>query len=78
MAQGLKDQGFVFFTPVQSNQIFPVFSNARIRELQKFYIFQRWEAVDADHSAIRLVTSWATREENVEAFLEDVRKSVGK
>jgi len=78
MAQGLKDLGFIFFTPVQTNQIFPVFSNARIRELQKSYIFQIWEAVDADHSAIRLVTSWATREEMVDAFLEDVQKSAGK
>jgi len=78
MAQGLKGQGISFFSPVQTNQIFPVLSNTLIKELQKSYTFYVWEPVDPDHSAIRLVTSWATREEQVDSFLEDVQKRVGE
>lgn len=73
MAQGLKDQGISFFSPVQTNQIFPILPNTLIKELQKSYGFYVWEPVDPDHSAVRLVSSWATKRENVAQFLEDVQ-----
>ena len=70
---------FEFLTHAPSNQIFPILPNLLIAELQKKYSFYVWEKVDADHSAIRLVTSWATKEDQVVAFIEDmhaVRESV--
>jgi threonine aldolase len=63
-----------FLTHSPSNQIFPILPNALITELEKHYAFHVWEKVDTDHSAIRLVTSWATKEEEVAAFLEDLKK----
>ncbi|MEH7072659.1 threonine aldolase family protein [Neobacillus drentensis] len=66
-----------FLTHSPSNQIFPILPNAVITELEKNYAFHIWEKVDTDHSAIRLVTSWATKEEQVKAFLEDLNRMIG-
>ena len=74
MARGLEREGVSFLTPLQSNQIFPVLSNTRIHELQKCYGFNVWDAADAEHSSVRLVTSWATQKEHVVRFLEDFQK----
>ncbi|PLS07113.1 threonine aldolase family protein [Neobacillus cucumis] len=63
-----------FLTHSPSNQIFPIFPNSLIAELEKKYSFHVWEKVDADYSSIRLVTSWATKEEAVEGFIEELKK----
>lgn len=65
----LAEKGYQFLTESSTNQVFPIFSNEMIAELQKNYQFNIWGKVDNDHFAIRLVTSWATKEEEVEAFI---------
>jgi len=72
----LKQAKVKFLTDSPSNQIFPIFPNQVIAELGKKYSFHVWEKVDEDHSAIRLVTSWATREEEVTGFIEELRRWV--
>lgn len=62
-----------FLTDSPSNQIFPILPNALITELEKNFSFHIWEKVDDEHSAIRLVTSWATKEDEVAAFLESLK-----
>lgn len=66
--------GVKFLTDSPSNQIFPILPNAVIAELQSMFAFHVWEKVDEDHSAIRLVTSWATKEEAVTSFINEVNK----
>jgi threonine aldolase len=63
-----------FLSHSPSNQIFPILPNALITELESKYSFHIWEKVDSDYSAIRLVTSWATKEDQVLAFIEDIKK----
>jgi len=75
LATGLADQGFRFLTPPASNQIFPILPDSLIAELQKHYGFYTWARVDAEHSAVRLVTSWATLEAKVDEFLDAVKMS---
>lgn len=77
LSQGLAAQGFTFLTPAATNQVFPILPNALISELQKHYGFYVWAKVDEARSAIRLVTSWATKEEKVAEFL-GVVKSLAK
>ncbi|WP_042355883.1 threonine aldolase family protein [Bacillus rubiinfantis] len=72
----LRKVNIQFLTASPSNQLFPILPNAVISELQKNYAFHIWEKVDSDHSAIRLVTSWATPKEAVEEFVQDVRKNL--
>lgn len=70
--------GFGFLVSTTSNQIFPILSNHLIDELHKNYAFYVWSKVDADHSAVRIVTSWATKEEAVLAFIADIKNALGK
>jgi threonine aldolase len=65
--------GFKFLVNSPSNQLFPILPNQLIAELEKNYLFIVWSKIDADKSAIRLVTSWATKEEAVLAFIEDLK-----
>ncbi|WHY69383.1 low specificity L-threonine aldolase [Neobacillus sp. SuZ13] len=71
LREGICKANIPFLTHSPSNQIFPILPNALIAELEKNYAFHIWEKIDGNHSAIRLVTSWATKEEEVAAFLED-------
>ncbi len=74
LAKGISDLGFKFLTDSTTNQIFPILPDALITTLQKDYGFYVWSKVDQDHSAIRLVTSWATPEEKVGGFLGDLKE----
>ncbi|HJV32199.1 MAG TPA: low specificity L-threonine aldolase [Bacillales bacterium] len=72
----LSNMSFKFLTQSPSNQIFPILPYSLIAELQKQYAFYIWEKVDSDHAAIRLVTSWATKEEEVLAFIAEMKKFI--
>lgn len=73
LSTGITQAGFKFLTESSTNQIFPILPNELIAKLEKDYGFYRWCTVDEDNSAIRLVTSWATKEEKVDEFLKDVQ-----
>lgn len=78
LSEEISKAGFEFLTHSPSNQIFPILPNSLINELQKNYSFHIWEKVDSDYSAIRLVTSWATPKEAVEAFIKDMKSALEK
>lgn len=67
-----------FLTHSPSNQIFPILTNGVIEKLQEKYAFHTWETVDTEHTAIRLVTSWATTEEAVDDLIEDIKQLIQK
>lgn len=69
LKKAISKAGFEFLSPSATNQIFPILPNSLIVELQKEYSFAVWEKIDTDYSAIRLVTSWATKEDEVSAFI---------
>lgn len=61
----IQQGGYPFLTDSPTNQLFPILPNELIAKLQEKYDFRVWQKVDENHSAIRLVTSWATSEEAV-------------
>ena len=69
LAEGIAVKNFGFLTEPSSNQIFPIFPNEIIEKLQHEFDFFVWQKMDNEKSAIRLVTSWATPEEQVDNFL---------
>ncbi len=73
LSGAIRSAGYRFLTLSSTNQIFPVLPNRLIEKLQEKYAFYVWEQTDADNAAIRLVTSWATREEAVLAFIADLK-----
>ncbi|MFB5197575.1 threonine aldolase family protein [Neobacillus sp. KR4-4] len=78
LREGISKANIPFLTHSPSNQIFPILPNELITELEKNYGFHFWEKVDEEHAAIRLVTSWATKDEGVAAFLEDLKGIIEK
>ena len=74
----IEKEGFKFVTYSPSNQIFPILPDRVIAELQKKYAFYIWAKMEDDRSAIRLVTSWATKDEAVSSFISDMKEAVRK
>jgi threonine aldolase len=70
---GISEMRYGFLINSPSNQIFPILPNVLIEKLQKNYSFYIWQKIDSDNSAIRLVTSWATKEEAVKSFIDDLK-----
>ncbi len=68
--------GYPFLTDSPTNQIFPILPNGLISKLEKKYAFYIWSKFDEEQSSIRLVTSWATREDVVLEFIEDLKNLV--
>lgn len=72
LADAIEQEGYGFLTPPVSNQIFPILPNGVVEGLQKEYGFYVWSPGKSE-SAIRLVTSWATREDAVREFIERLK-----
>jgi threonine aldolase len=69
LAKGLLKAGFAITDAPETNVIFPILSNTVIERLQQEFAFYVWAKHDANHSVIRLVTSWATDPKQVAAFI---------
>lgn len=73
LSSHIEDLGYQFLTKSTSNQIFPILPNELIHQLNKKYSFYVWSQIDDHMSAIRLVTSWATKEDAVDSFIKDLK-----
>lgn len=62
-------------TDSYTNQLFLIFSNKMIEEIEKKYKFSFIEKYDDIHSVVRFVTSWATKEENIDLFIKDFEEN---
>ena len=66
MRKVLRDKGYEFFIETVTNQIFVVLENEKMKELEKSVRFNFWEKKDENHTVIRLASSWATEEEEID------------
>ena len=73
IVDAVQSKGFSFLTNSMTNQIFPILPKDIIQKLSENYQFYIWKEIDDDHAAIRLITSWATDEKNVDAFIADLK-----
>lgn len=64
----IAEQGFAFLSDSPSNQIFPILPDTLVQKLRKEYQFHIWSKTDTQHTCIRLVTSWATPQEEALSF----------
>ena len=69
--------GVAYLVPGVTNQIFPILSDEFLAELSKKFMFTEQERVDESHRAVRFCTSWATRQENVDALCAELRRIAG-
>jgi len=73
IAKAIEDRGYSFYTKATTNQIFPILPKTLIEKLSDKYLFYEWDNIDDKHSAIRIITSWATDEKRVDEFIEDIK-----
>lgn len=72
----MKERGVAFLSDTYTNQIFPILSNSLIEKLSEKFEFYIWKKVDADFSAIRLITSWNTADQPVEEFIKMINNEL--
>lgn len=66
----LKEKGCKFYLESPTNQQFILLEDSQVERLRKHVAFSFWEKADAGHTIIRLVTSWSTKEEDLEKLRE--------
>ena len=74
LRDALTDAGLSFQVDSPTNQLFPIVPDSLLAKLREKYAVTYMNRVDENRSCIRLCTSWATREADVRAFCEDLKK----
>ncbi len=72
--KAFQECGYDFYVENSTNQQLPILPDAVLKKLSEKYSFSFWEKIDENRSAVRVCTSWATKEENVDALIEDLKK----
>ncbi|MBR5521415.1 MAG: aminotransferase class I/II-fold pyridoxal phosphate-dependent enzyme [Oscillospiraceae bacterium] len=71
---GFEEAGCKFRYDSMTNQQFPVLETSLMEKLAEKYAFSFWEKYDENHTVVRFCTSWATKEENVDALIADLKE----
>ncbi len=77
LQSGIEALGYKMKFVSATNQIFPVLPEDIITELEKEFLFYRWEKEVNGSSAIRLVCSWSTDQAQVDNFISLLKKASG-
>lgn len=70
----LKNLGYELFIDAPTNQIFIALTSAQIKSLAERVEFSFWEKISDDKTVVRLATSWATKAEDVDKLICELRK----
>jgi threonine aldolase len=70
LKEGFRAKGYEFYLDSPTNQQFIVLENTKMEQLKEKVTFGFWEKKDDSHTVVRFATSWATREEDIQALLE--------
>ena len=73
LREGFRDAGVQFLLKSPTNQVFVIMEKQKLERISKDFAYEFWFHTDADHSAVRFCTSWATKEESVEKLLAAVK-----
>jgi threonine aldolase len=65
--------GYKPFVPSCTNQQFFILPDAALEQLSKNYSYSYQARVSPTQSAVRFCTSWATREEDIDAFIAELK-----
>ena len=69
----LKQSNIPVLIDSPTNQIFPIVTTKQREIIESKYVVSRWSDLDADRHVLRIVTSWGTCEEAVDALVETIR-----
>ena len=70
--EAIDQKGWPYLVENRTNQIFPIVPDEALEKLGERFGYSYDSRVDENHSAVRFCTSWATKEENVEALVKAI------
>lgn len=71
--EAFKQIGCAFLCETFTNQIFPVLCQDQIDQLSAHFDFYVWKKLDQGKSAVRIITSWATKNEVVDELIREIK-----
>lgn len=69
----LNKLGYKYYVESPTNQIFVIMPNKNLEVLSKNFVLSNERKYDDDNTVVRICTSWATKQENVSAFIEALK-----
>lgn len=70
--KAMKEKGYKFAVNSPTNQIFPVIPKTKLQEIKDEFAVGFWEKYDEENDVVRICTSWASDEKEIELFLEKI------
>jgi len=70
LTSGLAGKGVSFDIETESNQVFPIVTHKKDKELEEKVIYEKWRDLDEKDCVIRFCTSWATTDQEVDELLK--------
>lgn len=74
LRQACQQAGLQIYYNSPTNQQFVVFPNKLLKQLEETYAFAHIQPLEQEKTLIRLCTSWATRPEDVDQFIQDLNR----
>ena len=74
LSEGVKNAGYSCLAESKTNQIFPIFPNDVLEKIRREFDVTIWEPSGDNQTVVRLVTSWATKKEEVERFNNFIKR----
>ncbi len=72
--EAFERMGLHRFIDSPTNQQFVVLPDSICKKLREKFEYEYWQRMDETHSAVRFCTSWATKEEHVQALIEELER----
>lgn len=66
----IQQKGWRVYMDSPTNQQLIIMTDDEMEELGKHVVFDRWGPYDADHTIVRLASSWSTTEEDIKVLAE--------
>lgn len=72
----LKEKGIKFLYETSTNQQFPILPNSFIEKTKNEFVFENQKIISEKESAVRICTSWATKDESIDRLIEIIEKEL--
>ncbi len=72
LKEAFVEKGYPLLYDSFTNQQFPIIPNSHLKQLEEEFSFELWTALDEEYSAVRFCTSWATKDEDIDALINDL------
>ena len=66
-------KGVEMYGTSMTNQQFPILSEAQMKHFDGEFAYEYWGRYDDSHHIVRFCTSWATKQENMDALLKAIK-----